>query len=379
VETKGVLTTTFKNLVQVLGGIAVMAPLRMKFQTHLTTLRPYFLHQASLQKLIMGSVESALLSHAAAAGSGDMPAWVLTIFEFSDWETRARMMITSKRWWRNCNDSSFYRFLAGRLAIENGIYIPPVLPASESWRSLFVDAYRLRSLWSPQDDHSYLVPNKEGVGERFKISVFARFCPPRAPVRKSKAVEAPASPTTVIDEEIEVTLPLYQRLAMIRMSRKLKSNKQALKILAAEGGWFKERWNSVGNKENLSAENVNHVATRGGSTFDADQEISDFALQLRAKNDRQIAQLVKGGRVAGGAGASDATRVVATVQTVDPVSGRVVMVAPEVGLREFNFDTVLHAKASQKSVYNASARRLVMDFLNGFNSTAIVYGQTGTH
>lgn len=292
-------------------------------------------------------------------------------------------MMTSKRWWHNCNDSSFYRFLAQRLTIEHGIYIPPVLPASETWKSLFTDAFRLRYLWSPNEQEILsLTTNKNGVGERFKISVFARFCPPRASAKKQKEDSAVEGSVNSADEEIEVTLPLYQRLALIRMSRNLKSTKQALKVLASEGGWFKERWNSVGNKENLSAENVNHVASRGGATFDADQDVSDFALKLRAKHDREAAQAQKNGKRNGpgadSAGANDATRMVAAVQTVDPVSGRVVMVAPEVGLREFRFDSVLHAKASQKSMYDAAARRLVMDFLNGFNSTAIVYGQTGT-
>jgi hypothetical protein len=330
----------------------------------------------------MGSAESSLSLHAAATASNDMPAWVLTIFEFSNWETRAKLMMVSKRWWRNCNDNSFYRFLARRLAIEHGIYVPPVLPANESWRSLFRDLYRLRNLWTPAEEDQIVLSNSnEGVGERFKISVFARFCPPRAPPAK-KATDSKASKEVEeqLQEEVEVTLPLYQRLAMIKMSRNLKSTKQALKILTTEGGWFKERWNTLGNKENVAGtENVNHLATKGGATFDADQEIPSFARQMRAKSDKLHAQTVRGDGKVGGKvpGAEDSTRMVAAVHTVDPLTGRVVMVAPEVGLREFSFDSVLNMRASQKSVYDTSARRLVMDFLNGFNSTAIVYGQTG--
>jgi hypothetical protein len=304
-----------------------------------------------------------------------MPAWVLTIFEFADWKARAAMMIASKRWWRNCNDPNFYRFLCQRLSAEHGIYIPQTLPASETWRGLFIDAFKLRHLWSPAaGDHNVLSLNPhESVGERFKISVFARFCPARESLKKSTKSDGTDAATA---EEVEVTLPLYQRLAMIKMSRNLKSNKEALKILTSEGGWFKDRWNSLGNKENLENENVNHVQTRGGATFDADQDVPKFALNLRAQNDKLTARIARGGKDAKAA-SSDPSRMVACVQTVDPVTGRVVMVAPEVGLREFSFDSVLHARASQKSVYDASTRRLVMDFLNGFNSTAIVYGQTG--
>jgi kinesin family protein 5 len=70
-------------------------------------------------------------------------------------------------------------------------------------------------------------------------------------------------------------------------------------------------------------------------------------------------------------------RITAAVQNVDPGTGRVVMIAPDVGLREFSFDGVFPEKASQKTLYDTVARRLVGDFVNGYNATAIVYGQTG--
>lgn len=327
----------------------------------------------------MGSAESALSENPFLTGKGDMPPWVLVVFELSDWRTRSNMMMSSKRWWRNCNDQNFFRFLANRLAVENGVYVPQVLPAGESWKSLFTDLFKLRNLWVPtaEADHDwsdhYGSPS-ESVGERFKISVYARFRPHDKVVKK-----APIEGELKEDdhEEIEVTLPLHQRLAMIKLSRNLKSNRDALKILTSEGGWFKSRWTTLGNKENVGSENVNHIQTRGGATFDADQNIPRFAMHMHADSGNQ-----KNTRIGAKAGGSleaeeDSTRMVACVQSVDPLTGRVVMVAPDVGLREFSFDSVLHPKATQRSVYDTSARRLVMDFLNGFNSTAIVYGQTG--
>lgn len=329
----------------------------------------------------MGSSESTLSGNPLLTGNGDMPPWVLVVFEFSDWRTRANLMMTSKRWWRNCSDQSFFRFLANRLAIENGVYVPTILPANETWKGLFKDLYKLRNLWSPsanvvETSHQY---SKESVGERFKISVFARF----RPLDKTATKKAKDGEVDNEHEEIEVTLPLHQRLAMIKMSRNLKSNRQALKILTNEGGWFKSRWTNLGNEENISnSENVNHVQTRGGATFDADQNIPQFAKHMHAghsKASKQGTTVLVPGRDGNAAlqGGEDGSRMVACVQSVDPLTGRVVMVAPDVGLREFSFDSVLHPKATQRSVYDASARRLVMDFLNGFNSTAIVYGQTG--
>ena len=35
-------------------------------------------------------------------------------------------------------------------------------------------------------------------------------------------------------------------------------------------------------------------------------------------------------------------------------------------------------RATQRFVYDSSTKRLVMDFMNGFNATVIVYGQTGS-
>ncbi len=329
----------------------------------------------------MGSSESTLNGNPLLTGNGDMPPWVLVVFEFSDWRTRANLMMTSKRWWRNCSEQSFFRFLANRLAVENGVYVPAILPANETWKGLFSDLYKLRNLWSPAQNvtvssHQY---SKESVGERFKISVFARFRPHDKTAAKKAVTEGDAD---IEHEEVEVTLPLHQRLAMIKMSRKLKSNRQALKILTSEGGWFKSRWTSLGNEENISnSENVNHVQTRGGATFDADQDIPQFAKHMHAGHSKAAKQgaavFIPSHDRSVSPNAEDGTRMVACVQSVDPLTGRVVMVAPDVGLREFSFDSVLHPKATQKSVYDASARRLVMDFLNGFNSTAIVYGQTG--
>eukprot|EP01035_Chromulina_nebulosa_P018355 gene18355-24048_t len=70
----------------------------------------------------------------------------------------------------------------------------------------------------------------------------------------------------------------------------------------------------------------------------------------------------------------DATKV----QTIDPGTGRVVVMAPDVGLREFTFDGVFGSSTSQKNVYNTTMKKLIVDLINGFNVTALVYGQTGS-
>jgi hypothetical protein len=44
----------------------------------------------------------------------------------------------------------------------------------------------------------------------------------------------------------------------------------------------------------------------------------------------------------------------------------------------FAFDSVLTPEAAQADVYDQTARRVVDDFLDGFNGTVFVYGQTGS-
>ena len=66
------------------------------------------------------------------------------------------------------------------------------------------------------------------------------------------------------------------------------------------------------------------------------------------------------------------------VHTVDPGTGRVLMIARGVGLRAFDFAHAMNDRTRQPWVYEAVSRRLVYDFLNGFNATIIVYGQTGS-
>jgi hypothetical protein len=50
----------------------------------------------------------------------------------------------------------------------------------------------------------------------------------------------------------------------------------------------------------------------------------------------------------------------------------------KVGLREFCFNSVMAKSDNQQRVYEKVARGLIMDFINGYNATAIVYGQTGS-
>jgi kinesin family protein 5 len=198
-----------------------------------------------------------------------------------------------------------------------------------SWRLLFKDLFPLRHSWAAmqgRDSAEQLPSHDDGSeaasGDRFRINVYTRFKPnPNAHLDDHDALSN------------KVVLPLHQRLALIKMSHGLRTNRDALQVLRNEGSWFGSQWAEIDRRNGTS---------RKPSAGKA------------------------------------ATPLVAGVQSLDPASGRVVVVTPDVGMREFAFDGVLPADISQSEVYNKVALRLVTDFVNGFNTTAIVYGQTGS-
>jgi len=56
----------------------------------------------------------------------------------------------------------------------------------------------------------------------------------------------------------------------------------------------------------------------------------------------------------------------------------VILVAPSAGLREYNFNHVLNASASQQRMFEKGANPIVGQFLNGINGTIFMFGQTGS-
>lgn len=149
----------------------------------------------------------------------------------------------------------------------------------------------------------------------------------------------------------------------------VKSNKEALEILTAEGGWFNKKWENISNDlTNTESESDSLVGA-----FNSKQRVPFIK---KTKPEKITAS-----------GTYSLTRslinVVAhilthLVQSVDSGTAKVVMLAPDVGLREFTFDGVLPDRASQSSVYETVSRKLVSDFVNGYNGTIIAYGQTSS-
>jgi kinesin family protein 5 len=228
----------------------------------------------------------------------------------------------------------FPQFLLNRLHIERGIYHSPCTSsAASSHKAQFTTLYKIRELWltpppepeSSEDPDSYIpvwrLPPKPAA--KFNINVCARLKP-----------RDPNEPEPAASTSKAVTLPLHQRIQLIRMSKKLKNNAAALRVMKEEGAWFKTRW-----EEEESGENKENTVNASAA----------------------VQPELRGG-----------------VHDVDAFNARVTMIDPTKGLREFAFNSVFTPTVTQQSVYKDTCQPLIAEFINGFNACCLVYGQTGS-
>lgn len=197
------------------------------------------------------------------------PEYALCILEYSDWDVRGRMGCISRRWREFMTLDMTYRWMCRRLSEERGIYSSMKLRLNSSWKRWFLDMFAIRKLWDRKSDEGYDDTSKAA---RFKVSVYTRFRPNLDEDRS--------------DSGLDIVLPLHQKLGLIRISHNVQSRKDALRILKEEGAWFGKKWSDLdASKENTSS-NVQKTATKSKC-----------------------------------------------IQNIDVGSGRVIMVAPDVGLR----------------------------------------------
>ena len=306
---------------------------------------------------------------------------------FLDWKERGQFAFSNREWRTLSQNDSFGNWLCDRLHEECRLYVPPRPPPGLRWGTLFRDLWPLHRMWlvDPQPQHIPPTPPKptseapalppmspeliahvndddkgeilsaltsggkdEAVGaeagdeavvplqdntDRFGINVIVRF----RPERERKDEEA-ASAGLDKENKQSFHLPLHQRLHLIKARDRHGDRSLALQTLKSEGGWFSSGW----KKKQVSL----------GENGDAAEEEAD-----------------------GKQGQGDDGAMHAHIHSVDSGMGSVVAVAPGIGLREFSFDHVLDKKTHQGPVFESAARQLITDFLNGYNSTILVYGQ----
>jgi len=239
-----------------------------------------------------------------------------------DGTSRNEALFLSRRFFHLLNSENSFRWRLQRLHIEHGIYSPPVLSPKQTWKDLYLEFYPQRNLWNTR--------NKSTGDESGSSSNKILAC-----IRLKPVLDEPKEHQDATAQKI--VLPLHQRLALIRMSQNLKSNREALGVLQMQGGWFTAQWQQEKSPD----------AERGGK-------------EVVPQKDAGLPSLAGG------------------VHSIDNENNRVFVVDPTKGLREFSFDRVLPDLASQDTTYDTCARPLVANFINGFNSTCLAYGQTGS-
>lgn len=247
--------------------------------------------------------------------------YIHNVLEYASWRERFFFFLSSKETFKSTKSDLFWLWLCRCLQNDYHLYVPAKLPRGETWKRFFHDLWAYRNLFMLVTPQALLVDfsaPSAASANRFKINVFSRFKP-----------FSDTNKENMEDTRKEVSLPLHQRLQLIKLSKKVSSNSVALRYLKEEGDWFGEKWRNIKS---------------GSATLQTDQ--------MNHQKDR----------------------LVASVQSIDPGTGRVVMVAADVGLREFAFDGVFPPTTSQDTIYDTCARRHVADFLNGFNSSIVVYG-----
>eukprot|EP00978_Attheya_sp_CCMP212_P009324 scaffold22023_cov47-Attheya_sp.AAC.1 len=285
-----------------------------------------FLSSASSSDV--GGEEEVVVGH-------DESGLLFQVLEYCDYATRSRCVFLSRGYHRALTSDAAFRWHLNCMHIECGIFSPRQLldsPSSggETWKSIFMNLSKRRNLWlvSPTSKRKTTkTTNRDESEEKFHITVCARFKPLNL---KTQQYHEP---------KFRSTLPFHQRLSLIKLSHGIKSNSEALKILRQEGGWFKEKWEE---EEKVEL----------GSMMDDDDD--DEATR---KNNNSVS---------------------CGISAIDSQAGRVMVVDPTKGIREFEFDHVHTDETEQAKVYTSSVSRLVCDFINGYTATCLVYGMTGS-
>lgn len=310
---------------------------------------------------------------------------LLRVLAYCPWEQRAAVAVLSpevrqKLGYRAGGSAearggrAHWSFLCERLVLEHNVHVPQPLPShpdapppgvADSWQSLFLELFRARR----RLDGSAAEDGQDGAKEQLVIKVAARF-------RSSNNVAGEDD-----EEEQVVVLPLHQKVQMVRGCTGC-SKKEAMEIIMRERGLtalgdpYEKAEAQVRHRDNKENDDSNHNSRRNNKAFaDGPEEVAnaDDFVEVEASDDEAAAAKLAG--FATGVATSDGH---ASILAVREDAGSILAMAPGVGLREFTFDRVFSEKTKQVDTYDRAAQRLIMEFLNGVNTSIVCYGQTGS-
>eukprot|EP00927_Polykrikos_kofoidii_P043828 TRINITY_DN37923_c0_g1_i1.p1 TRINITY_DN37923_c0_g1~~TRINITY_DN37923_c0_g1_i1.p1 ORF type:complete len:914 (+),score=171.20 TRINITY_DN37923_c0_g1_i1:70-2811(+) len=306
----------------------------------------------------------------------------MAILAFCDWQQRSAAVVLSRSFrvtlglnpqpnvQRVAEETSdvdgksegagYWRFLCYRLAEENQIYAPvasdckfaPCPPAgiAASWQKLFEELYKLA-----RDVNG----DREKREEVFSINVAARF-------RSPQTIEAK-------NEGDAIVLPLHQKVQLVRNRLGCSAN-EAMKLIMREraqkmygndafekpasdiaGGIFQP----CVSKEARNKENVSPIENKNKETIVKEVQPSSGLADCCEHSVNLV----------------DAR---CSILAARADTSTVLAVTRQSGLKEYCFDRVFDEASTQENVYESSARRLVMEFLNGRSASIVCYGQTAS-
>ena len=269
------------------------------------------------------------------------PEWIHHVMLHCTFKECIEMPTLNKAWFEYFKDNeTYWKLLCYKLAHERKLYIPPLQYCpGNSWKEFFqTELWPIREQFTEDvlrdDADAY---RQDSV--RFSVGVCVRFKPNPKAKDGSK------------DVGLRVAIPLHQRIPLVRAKYGNCSKEEALKHIMEEQG-----------RTPVSDPWANCTLDEGGPTA---------GRKAMASSGKENVGACVGVN-------QQSQKATASIVRVKESESTVLAVAPGSGLREFKFDKVFDESATQKSVYDVAGRRIVSDFLNGFNGTIMVYGQTGS-
>ncbi|GAB5361573.1 hypothetical protein AAMO2058_000724500 [Amorphochlora amoebiformis] len=271
--------------------------------------------------------------------------YLFRVIEFAlDWKDRGALPVVCKGWraWAASNNphSKYWTTMGECLEREVWLSVSTLgFRRTKSPREAFFAVFFRRHF-----------ADREKKESSFTMRVAVRFRPDRKDRKGEQKMR-------------RVVIPLHQRIQMVKASTSnLKDRNEAIKnfMLSSRGSREKER---------SSIKQPNRRNTHSAPPRNRDREVKSDRKSRRPDLKGEFESGKEGGSI-GEEGEG--------IVSIDEKTSKVVMLAKGVGLRGFDFDTVLDDKSSQSGVYENSASELVHEFMNGYNCCIFVYGQTGS-
>lgn len=266
------------------------------------------------------------------------------VLSFCTWPERVAFLALCREFGELSKTQFFWRDMCLMLNLH-GAYVPQDL-GSSNFRDTFFS-----QLWK------YRVSGK-GSAEKFSISVCVRFKPKKD-----------------FGGGQRVVLPLHQRMKLIKATG--ASGPDYRRLLFGGGTSADSFWSEADDvlvQKGPTKQRVQHVTINDDEvTNDEEEKTTDpfpennISFSPHNEQDDELKE--------------DSVPFAHIPKTEANILGsdskRVLMCVPGMGLREFEFDCVYPATATQTTVYQQT-RFLVLDFINGLNACLLCYGQTGS-